>query len=153
MDYTTANYFLGEAETPQIASTRSKIEAIDKQIAQLKEQKKKYQADLVRMGDVEVSVVKEDANFEMEMLLSEKDKAKKAYQGKNISFLNFNKKGVEDETAAIKTDVYTLYFRHDGISYYKGDEQVSKRYYDDIYKMADSVKWKTIFDFKTLPAI
>lgn len=157
MNYDTVIYLLGEDENPRLKTLQIQKENIKKQIKGLQEQIKKFQEQITNI-DKQIttlggSILDEDAKFELDMLLAEKDLAKKTYLEKNpkgkISFFNFNKAGIEDETCQIKTDKYNIFFHPDSISYYKGEDMVGSKSYEEIYKVKEN-KWNLIFDFSKL---
>ena len=121
MNLDEANYYLGEDSSQQIKSLELQREAIKKRILQLDEQKKKLNEQYAELGKKistlggSVIEITEESDFELSMLLSEKDKARDAYKklhpkGK-ITFIKFDKSGVENGIANIETSEYKIYFQ------------------------------------------
>lgn len=157
MNLDEANYYLGEDSSQQIKSLELQREAIKKRILQLDEQKKKLNEQYAELGKKistlggSVIEITEESDFELSMLLSEKDKARDAYKklhpkGK-ITFLKFDKSGVENGIANIETTEYKIYFQKNGIAYYKQDIWYGTISYDKLYSMKDG-KWEYIFNYQ-----
>jgi hypothetical protein len=158
MNYDKVNLFLGEDNSQQIKSLEMQRLTIKKRIEQLDNEKKKLIDQYAELGKKiatlggSVIEISEDTDFEMAMLLSEKDKAKESYKklhpkGK-LSFIKFDKNGVDMGTANIETSEYKIYFQKLGISYYKNDVFYGSISYDKLYSMKDKNKWDYIFDYK-----